>query len=101
MTKPEKPAKKLTLGERLRNYLRNDANKRRKRMEDQSKSDEKYREWLEKNKQKSTQPVKTESKEEENENLDQSVYEPDNPKATQEDDMEEDLALLDEEDDLW
>jgi len=34
-------------------------------------------------------------------NLDQSVYEPDNPEATQEDDMEEDLALLDDEDDLW
>jgi hypothetical protein len=33
--------------------------------------------------------------------LDQSAYEPDNPEATQEDDMEEDLALLDDEDDLW
>jgi hypothetical protein len=30
-----------------------------------------------------------------------SVYEPDNPEATQEDDMEEDLALLDEEDMGW
>jgi hypothetical protein len=34
------------------------------------------------------------------ENLDPSVYF-DDPEATQEDDMEEDLGLLDDEDDLW
>jgi len=35
------------------------------------------------------------------ENLDQSVYYPDDPTQTQEDDMEEDLGLLEEDDDLW
>lgn len=34
------------------------------------------------------------------ENLDRSIYN-DNPNAIQEDDMEEDLALLNDEDDLW
>ncbi len=101
MLKEEEPAKKLTLGERLRNRLSKGSKKRKKRLEDQRESDIQYREWLQKDKQESTEPAKTESKAGEKENLDQSVYEPDNPTATQEDDMEEDLALLDEDDDLW
>ncbi|MGA2680167.1 MAG: hypothetical protein ABSF44_00020 [Candidatus Bathyarchaeia archaeon] len=85
----------------MRNRFRNRSGKRKKRGNDQREADEKYREWLEKNKQKPTESASAEGEEGQEENSDQSVYEPDNPEATQEDDMEEDLALLDEEDDLW
>ena len=43
---------------------------------------------------------RTRVKPEEQENVDQSVYSED-PRDTQEDDMEEDLALLKDNDDLW
>ena len=102
MSKQEVPAKELPPGERLRNRFRNRSGKRKKRLDDQQREvDEKYREWLEKNKRKSTEPADAEGEEGREENSDQSVYEPDNPEATQEDDMEEDLALLDDEDDMW
>jgi hypothetical protein len=101
VSKRKEPAKKLTIGERFGNRLRNGLNTRKKRLEEQREADSKSREWVKQNKQKSNDPAKTENKEMQEENLDQSVYEPDNPEATQEDDMEEDLALLDEDDDLW
>jgi hypothetical protein len=44
--------------------------------------------------------IEAEEKETKQENVDQSVYSAD-PEATQEEDMEEDLALLDEDDDGW
>jgi transcriptional regulator NrdR family protein len=43
---------------------------------------------------------KTKAKPQEQENPDKSVYS-DDPEDTQEDDMEEDLALLSDDDDLW
>jgi hypothetical protein len=44
--------------------------------------------------------IEAKNKESEQENIDQSVYS-DDPEATQEEDMEEDLALLNEKDDGW
>jgi len=70
-------------------------------LEDQRKANENYRKGHEKDKQKSNEPTSSEIKEERDENLDQSVYGSDNPEATQEDDMEEDLALLDDYDMGW
>ncbi len=101
MSKDEKPAKRLTLGERLRKHLRNRSSERKKRLDDQREANEKYSKCLEQNKNKPPKSTETENTDVQEENLDQSVYEPDNPEATQEDDMEEDLALLDEDDDLW
>lgn len=91
---------KLNLVERLRNHLRDRASERKNRLKDQTEEDEKYRKWLEQNKQKPTDSPKSEDNERQEENIYQSVYETYNPQATQEDDMEEDLALLDDEDDL-
>ena len=89
----------LTLGDRWRNWLK----KKRKPAEDQKVENVKDNELQQENHPKPTQtePDETKNGVDEEENLDQSVYQPDNPQATQEDDMEEDLALLDEEDDLW
>jgi hypothetical protein len=85
----------------LRNYFRNRSDVRKKHLEDQRKANENYRKGHEKDKQKSNEPTSSEIKEERDENLDQSVYGSDNPEATQEDDMEEDLALLDDYDMGW
>jgi hypothetical protein len=60
---------------------------------------QKISQWF--NKHKEATNDNKEHKVQNEQNADQSVYEPDNPQATQEDDMEEDLALLEEEDHLW